>query len=204
MEITPLQLRGVGLSSPRTRNDMVQRLKENGITNNRILYAMNKIPRHIFVETICQHLAYSDTALPIGFNQTISQPYTVALMSQIVMQYNPKSILEIGTGSGYQTAIYATLLPMVYSVERISALSNKAKKLLKTINISNTSLAVSDGFLGWPKDNPKLFDAISIAAAPEKVPVKLLKLLQPEGILISPVGPAKNQTLRLYQRQELK
>ena len=200
MEISSIQLQGVGMASPRSRSKMVLRLREAKINAEAVLQVMETVPRHLFVEPVCQHMAYTDRAVPIGFNQTISQPYTVALMTQTVLQYRPQTILEIGTGSGYQTAVFSALVPQIYSVERIAKLQQRAREILQALKITNVEFAVSDGFMGWPKSVPQQFDAISVAAAPEQVPQPLLELLAPKGILLLPIGDQKLQKMCLYQR----
>lgn len=197
--MTTLQLQGVGMTSLRTRERLMQRLREQGISNLRVLDVMLNTPRHIFLDEALAHRAYEDTALPIGHGQTLSQPYIVARMTEILLGAagNPQKVLEVGTGSGYQTSILAQLVPQVYSVERIKPLQDKARERLRQIGLRNVQLRHADGGFGWPEAGP--YDAILSTAAPMSVPDELLKQLAPGGVLVIPVG-GREQQLQLIIR----
>jgi len=190
---------GIGMTSQRTRERLITRLAEQGITDVRVLDAIRTVPRHLFVDEALASRAYEDTALPIGNGQTISQPYVVARMTEAVLDGAPKRVLEIGTGCGYQTAILARLVPEVYTIERIGALYQKARGLLAELKTHNVRLRHSDGYRGWPGAAP--FDAILVAAAPPEVPEALLKQLAEGGRLIIPVGSGRTQQLQLITRR---
>ena len=167
-------LHGSGMTSQRTRERMATRLEEHGIRNNKVLSVMAKTPRHIFVDEALQSRAYEDTALPIGYNQTISQPYIVARMTELLLQAGPLTrVLEIGTGCGYQTAILAQLVEHVFTVERILPLHERAKTTLRELKIDNISFRHHDGGWGWELKAP--FDGILVAAAPTELPEMLLE-----------------------------
>lgn len=188
------------MTSQRTRERLVQRLKDQGITNQRVLDVIRTTPRHIFLDEAMAHRAYEDTALPIGFSQTISQPYIVALMTQILLSLGPrKRVLEIGTGSGYQTAVLAPLVEKVFSVERIKPLQDKARTRLRSLGFRNVRFNHSDGGFGWPEYGP--FDGIISAAAPEEIPNELLLQMAPDAILVIPVGSGSVQDLRVVVRK---
>ena len=190
---------GVGMTSQRTRERLVQRLKDQGITNQKVLDVIRVTPRHLFLDEALSHRAYEDTALPIGHAQTISQPYIVALMTQILLSRGPlKRVLEIGTGSGYQAAVLAQLVDEVYSVERIKPLLIKARNLFRQLRLRNIVTAHSDGGVGWPENAP--YDGIIATAAPEQVPDELLYQLAPDGLLVIPVGTGEHQELRVISR----
>ncbi len=187
------------MTSRRTRERLVQRLREGGISDARVLEVIRSTPRHLFMEEALAHRAYEDTALPIGFGQTISQPHIVALMTQALLSRGPRrKVLEVGTGSGYQAAVLAPLVERVYTVERIRPLQQRALKLFRNLRLRNIESVVLDGGLGWPEHAP--YDAIITTAAPEVVPEELLKQLAPDGVLIIPVGLADQQELRLIVR----
>lgn len=188
------------MTSERTRMRMVNRLREQGITNNRVLDCMRETPRHLFLDEALAHRAYEDSALPIGYGQTLSQPYIVARMTELVVTLAPRldRVLEIGTGSGYQTAVLAQLVGEVYSVERIKALQDKARGRLRELGLRNVYLKHSDGGFGWPEKGP--FDAILSAAAPREIPDELLKQLGPNGVLVIPVGDER-QMLTVVVRE---
>ncbi|RTE66907.1 protein-L-isoaspartate(D-aspartate) O-methyltransferase [Amphritea opalescens] len=191
-----LQLQGIGMTSQRTRSRLVQRLKEQGISDQLVLDVMGNTPRHIFIDEALSHRAYEDTALPIGFNQTISQPYIVARMTEILLAGGPlERVLEVGTGSGYQTTVLAQLVSKVFSVERIKPLQEKARQRFSLLKIRNVSLKHSDGGMGWAERGP--FDGIMVTAAPEEVPAELLIQLAVGGRLVIPVGGTQNQQLKL-------
>lgn len=192
-------LNGIGMTSQRTRERLVQRLAEHGIRDQRVLEAVRSIPRHLFVDEALASRAYEDTALPIGFGQTISQPYIVARMTEAVMSVSPRKVLEIGTGCGYQSAILAKLVGEVYSIERIAGLHERARRNLQALKLHNLRLRHGDGYLGWPSQAP--FDAILVAAAPPEIPDALLKQLADGGLLIIPVGGEGGQRLLAIQRQ---
>ena len=190
---------GVGMTSQRTRERLVQRLKDQGITDQKVLDVIRMTPRHLFLDEALSHRAYEDTALPIGHAQTISQPYIVALMTQILLSRGPlKRVLEIGTGSGYQAAVLAQLVDEVYSVERIKPLLIKARNLFRQLRLRNIVTAHSDGGVGWPENAP--YDGIIATAAPEQVPDELLYQLAPDGLLVIPVGTGEHQELRVISR----
>jgi|TARA_R110000822_G_scaffold159476_21_gene299455 protein-L-isoaspartate(D-aspartate) O-methyltransferase len=179
---------------------MIDRLKEQGISNQRVMDVMRVTPRHLFLDEALSHRAYEDTALPIGYGQTLSQPYVVALMTEILLSLGPRQkVLEIGTGSGYQTTILAQLVGQVYSVERIKPLIDKARERLRKLGLRNVRLSHSDGGYGFPDNAP--YDAILSAAAPHEVPEELLQQLAPDGILVIPVGPGDVQELRVITRE---
>jgi len=186
---------GIGMTSQRTRDRMVQRLKDQGIENETVLDVMRRVPRHLFVDEALAHRAYEDTALPIGYGQTISQPYIVALMTQRLLDPGmPNSVLEIGTGCGYQTAILANIFPQVYSVERIEALHKQAKKRLAELELFNVQLRHTDGNGGWPNLHYR-FDRIIMTAACSEVPEALLQQLAMDGIMIFPFDNGEDQIL---------
>ncbi len=191
---------GIGMTSQRTRERLVQRLKEEGITNPRVLEAIRQTPRHIFIEEALASRAYEDTALPIGHGQTISQPYIVARMTELVIDEGEcKSVLEIGTGCGYQTAILSTLFEKVNTVERIGALLNSARRRFAELSLHNIRPRLTDGSEGWPSHAP--FDAIIATAAPEEIPEGLLSQLAVGGRLVIPVGKNTNQVLARIVRE---
>jgi len=195
------RLAGIGMTSARTRERLVQRLQEQGIANLEVLDRIRSVPRHLFVDEALASRAYEDTALPIGFHQTISQPYIVARMTEAALAgaVRPKRVLEIGTGCGYQTAVLAPLVGKVYSIERIKGLHLRARQLLKELDIRNVMLRHGDGMRGWKSQAP--FDVILVAAAPLAVPEALLKQLSKSGgRLILPVGPEGSQQLMCISR----
>jgi protein-L-isoaspartate(D-aspartate) O-methyltransferase len=174
-------------------------LIEQGITNQKVLDVIRMTPRHIFLDEALSHRAYEDTALPIGFAQTLSQPYIVARMTEILLSQGPlKKVLEIGTGSGYQGAVLAQLTEQVYSVERIEPLLNKAKQRFRKLGLSNISAHLSDGCFGWENQAP--YDGIITTAAPQSIPESLLDQLAPNGILVIPVGSEDDQDLSVVRR----
>ncbi len=184
--------------SKRSGELLAQKLNNEGIANAEVLQAIAKSPRHIFVPEILAHKAYDNTALPIGQGQTISQPYIVAKMSELLLAGGrPKSILEVGTGSGYQTSILAQLTDKVYSIERIKSLQWQAKRCLRAMDLHNVSMKHGDGWLGWQSKAP--FEAIIVTAAPTSVPPALLEQLADGGSLIIPVGE-KTQVLKIITR----
>ena len=196
------QHQGIGMTSQRTRDRLITRLKEQGIKNISVLSVMRELPRHIFVDEALASRAYEDTALPIGHGQTISQPFIVARMTEILLAGLPKEkVLEVGTGSGYQTAVLSRLVDRVFSVERISPLQNQARERFYQLKLYNIKLKHSDGSWGWEDNAP--YDGIIVTCAPEQVPESLLQQLAPGGRLVIPVGGA-SQSLRLIERNGTK
>ncbi|MFT5716791.1 MAG: protein-L-isoaspartate(D-aspartate) O-methyltransferase [Oleiphilaceae bacterium] len=188
-------LQGSGMTSQRTRNRLVNRLREQGVVNELVLDVMRSVPRHLFVDEAISHRAYEDTALPIGYSQTISQPYTVAKMTQCLLANGvANSILEIGTGCGYQTAVLASIFPQVYTVERIEALHKQAKQRLSDLEIYNVQLRHTDGNMGWPIQSYQ-FDRIIMTAACSEVPEALTHQLVNDGIMLLPFDDGNDQTL---------
>lgn len=191
---------GIGMTSQRTRQRMVARLREQGIKDEVVLAAMNDIPRHIFVDEALSIRAYEDVSLPIGYGQTISQPWIVARMTELLRCGRPLGrVLEIGTGCGYQTSVLAKLASEVYSVERISPLLMKARNHLRELRARNVKLKLADGALGLPELAP--FDGILVTAAATHIPDELLRQLAVGGRMLIPVG-AGEQTLVLIERLE--
>jgi protein-L-isoaspartate(D-aspartate) O-methyltransferase len=190
---------GIGMTSQRTRERLISRLVEQGITNQKVLDVIRITPRHLFLDEALSHRAYEDTALPIGFSQTLSQPYIVARMTEILLSEGPlKKVLEIGTGSGYQGTILAHLAEQVYSVERIEPLLNKAKQRFRKLGLTNISAHLSDGCFGWEKQAP--YNGIITTAAPQSIPDDLLDQLAPNGLLVIPVGSGDSQDLSVVKR----
>lgn len=195
------RLLGIGMTSKRTRERLVSRLREKGIQNEKVLNVIGNTPRHIFVDEALATRAYEDTALPIGHGQTISQPYTVARMTEVLLaNQSVNRVLEIGTGSGYQTAILAQLAEQVFSVERIQTLQYKARSRLRELRLSNIRFKHDDGTMGWSEQGP--FDGIIVTAAPQNIPEQLLRQLSLGGRMVIPTGDAGNQLLRLILRDE--
>ncbi|MEN9756844.1 MAG: hypothetical protein RL755_1031 [Pseudomonadota bacterium] len=197
-------LQGVGMTSQRTRDRMIHRLSEQGITDKRILDIMRTTPRHIFIDEALASRAYEDTALPIGYNQTISQPYIVARMTELLFENKTSlsHVLEIGTGCGYQTAILAQLADNVYSVERLLPLQRKAKVHTELLKLKNIRYMHSDGGWGWENYAP--YEGILVAAAPHEVPQALLDQLAIGGVIIIPVVNQEDgtQSLKRITRTE--
>ena len=193
-QVIDQNVRGIGMTSARTRDRLVQRLQESGIRSSEVLEQIRNVPRHLFVDEALASRAYEDTALPIGLGQTISQPYVVARMTEALLDgLDGGRILEIGTGCGYQTAVLAPLVKEIYTVERIPELLRKTKQRLRQLDIYNVHFRLADGWEGWPKYAP--YDGIIVAAAAEELPEKLLAQLETGGHLIIPVGPAGRQEL---------
>ena len=194
------QINGIGMTSQRTRDRLVQRLESKGITDQRVLNVIRHTPRHLFVDEALSSRAYEDTALPIGHRQTISQPYIVARMTELLLaQGDLEQILEVGTGSGYQTALLAQLVPTVYSIERIPAFYRRARKRIHALGITNVHFKCSDGSWGWPRHAP--YDAIIVTAAPEQIPKPLLEQLAPGAGMLIPIGRERDtQKLSFVKR----
>jgi protein-L-isoaspartate(D-aspartate) O-methyltransferase len=197
--MTP-SLSGIGMTSARTRDRLVARLRENGIAHSGVLEAIRNTPRHLFVDEALSSRAYEDTALPIGHGQTISQPWVVARMTEALIEDGkPERVLEIGTGCGYQTSVLSGLVGQIYSVERISALLQRARRILRQIGVRNVQFRHGDGFDGYKDKAP--FDAILVAAAPETVPQALLEQMADGGVLVMPVGGSGAQKLLRIKRE---
>jgi len=195
------RLAGIGMTSARTRDRLVQRLRDQGIASLAVLDRIRNVPRHIFVDEALGSRAYEDTALPIGFGQTISQPYIVARMTEALLEGGPLvSVLEVGTGCGYQTAVLAPLVDRIYTIERIEPLVSRAKERIKELGIRNVRFRHGDGTQGWKSHAP--FDGILVAAAPLVVPEELIKQLKVGGRLLVPVGPEGEQELIRFTRRE--
>jgi protein-L-isoaspartate(D-aspartate) O-methyltransferase len=196
-----VRLAGIGMTSARTRDRLVQRLRDQGITNLAVLDRIRNVPRHIFVDEALGSRAYEDTALPIGFGQTISQPYIVARMTEALLEGGAlHSVLEVGTGCGYQTTVLAPLVDRLYTIERIEPLMIRAKERVKELGIRNVRFRYGDGIAGWKAHAP--FDGILVAAAPLTVPEALIKQLKVGGRLLVPVGPEGEQELIRFTRKE--
>lgn len=206
------QRHGIGMTSARTRERLIERLRAEGIKNPAVLERLRSVPRHLFVDEALASRAYEDTALPIGFSQTISQPYVVAVMTEALLEGTERRkltrVLEVGTGCGYQTAVLAPFVQHVYSIERIQPLMQRARGKLAELKISNVSLRHADGWHGWRSQAP--FQGIIVAAAPAQVPIELCEQLDEGGRLIIPIGARGRQTLlrvtrdgQQFRREEL-
>ena len=188
------------MTSQRTRDRLISRLRRQGINNAQVLDVMRRVPRHLFVDEALAHRAYEDTALPIGYGQTISQPFIVAYMTQLLLEDGmPGSVLEIGTGCGYQTAVLASIFPQVYSVERIEALHLQAKKRLAELEMHNVQLRYTDGTGGWPNLSYR-FDRIIMTAACTEIPEALVAQLNDGGIMVLPFDNGIDQTMTKITR----
>jgi len=191
-------LNGIGMTSARTRERLIERLKVEGVKSQAVLDRIRAVPRHLFVDEALASRTYEDTALPIGFGQTISQPYIVAVMTEALIEGLPAGkkltkVLEIGTGCGYQTAVLASFAQHVYSVERIQPLLQRARGKLTQLQISNVSLRHADGWHGWRSQAP--FQGILVAAAPREIPPELLGQLDDGGRMVIPIGARGRQRL---------
>lgn len=193
---------GIGMTSQRARNRLVEQLRKMGIKSELILEAIRNTPRHIFVDEALASRAYDNTALPIGYNQTISQPYIVARMTEALIDNRDElqNVLEIGTGCGYQTVILSKFVKQVSTIERIDALLSKARERFYTLKCRNIRARNGDGNLGWPEFAP--FDGILVAAAPVGVPKQLMEQLSVNGRMVIPVGKSGEQSLLLITRTE--
>ena len=196
-----LDIQGIGMTSQRTRNRLVKQLREMGIRDEGVLYMISKVPRHLFIDEALASRAYENIALPIGYGQTISQPYIVARMTELALagQESVHKVLEVGTGSGYQAAVLAPLVGKVFTIERIAPLYQEARTLLNELGYRNIHTFLSDGSCGLEREAP--FDVIMVTAAPEEVPPALLQQLVIGGRLVIPVGKSGFiQTLQVIWR----
>lgn len=193
------ELKGEGMTSQRARDRLAASLKESGIRDARVIEVIRNLPRHHFIDQALHSRAYENTALPIGHGQTISQPWVVARMTEVLLEHfdakqgMPKKVLEIGTGSGYQAAVLTALVPELFTVERIEELLRQARRRFRQLGITNLRSRHDDGKLGWPDEAP--FDAIILTAAGDTIPTRILDQLTPTGVLVAPVGSASSQTL---------
>ncbi|OOG49040.1 protein-L-isoaspartate(D-aspartate) O-methyltransferase [Rhodanobacter sp. C01] len=197
MNLYPLpaaELKGEGMTSQRARDRLATSLKDEGIRDLRVVDVIRNLPRHHFIDQALHSRAYENTALPIGHGQTISQPWVVARMTEALLEFGvPQKVLEIGTGSGYQAAVLAALVPQVFTVERIEELLRQARRRFRQLGLTNVRSRYDDGKLGWPDEAP--FDAIILTAAGDTIPTRILDQLSPTGVLVAPVGSPSRQTL---------
>ncbi len=195
------EIAGIGMTSQRTRDRLIERLRAKGIRDERVLEVMRRTPRHLFMDEALAHRAYEDTSLPIGHGQTISQPFVVARMTAAVCTDLPLAagrVLEIGTGSGYQAAVLAGLVSEVCTVERIRPLLERARERFRDLGLDAVRSAHADGAIGWAEHAP--YDAILLTAAPPAIPPSLFDQLGPGGCLVAPVGEGSDQELVRYRR----
>ena len=210
MTVHPLpaaELKGEGLTSQRVRDHLALYLQENGIDDQRVIETVRTVPRHHFIDPALHARAYENTALPIGHGQTISKPWVVARMTAALLEHFDRhgiaacsKVLEIGTGSGYQTVILATLVQQIYTIERIEALLRQARRRFRQLGLEHIRSRHDDGNLGWPGCAP--FDAIIMTAASDNIPAALLEQLTPDGVLLAPIGPPSCQMLRRICRNK--
>ena len=202
MTVYPLQpadLKGEGMTSQRARDRLATLLTDGGIRDARVIEVIRNLPRHHFIDQALHSRAYENDALPIGHGQTISQPWVVARMTEALLEYfdakqgMPAKVLEIGTGSGYQAAVLAALVPQLFTVERIEALLRQARRRFRQLGLTNLRSRHDDGKLGWADEAP--FDAIILTAAGDTIPTRILDQLSPTGVLVAPVGSPSRQTL---------
>lgn len=192
--LPPAQLRGEGVTSQRARDRLALILQEAGIADLRVIDVMRNLPRHHFIDQAWHSHAYENNALPIGHGQTISQPWVVARMTEALLEFGvPQKVLEIGTGSGYQAAVLAALVPQVFTVERIEELLRQARRHFRQLGLTNVRTRHDDGKLGWADEAP--FDGIILTAAGDTIPSRILDQLSPTGVLVGPVGSPSRQTL---------
>ena len=185
---------GIGMTSRRTRERLVEYIRAQGVRDERVLRQILEVPRHLFVDEALASRAYENTALPIGLNQTISQPYIVARMTEALLEGGPlENVLEVGTGSGYQTAVLSPLVRRIYTVERIGALLRQARQRFHRLRLMNVRTKHADGGLGWPHYAP--YDGIIVTAAPEGIPLALVEQLRPGGRMVLPIGSRQEQAL---------
>jgi len=194
------RIQGIGMTSARTRERLVMRLRAQGISNEKVLEQIRNVPRHLFVDEALASRAYEDTALPIGHGQTISQPFVVALMTQAILcDGRPEKVLEVGAGCGYQTAVLAPLVGRLFAIERLAPLLSRARRTIASLNIHGVRFRAGDGSRGWPSEAP--FDAILVAAAPPAIPEALLEQLADGGRLVIPVGgPGRQELMQVTRR----
>lgn len=198
--LTPSEIAGVGMTSQRTRDRLVDRLRDKGIADERVLEVMRRVPRHLFMDEALATRAYEDSSLPIGCGQTISQPFVVARMTEALIAGLPERdarVLELGTGSGYQAAVLAGLVDAVYTVERIGYLLDRARERFRQLGLRRIHVRHADGSAGWPEEGP--YDGILVTAAPEQVPASLFDQLASDGVLVAPVGGSGGQRLLAYR-----
>ena len=197
--LPPADLKGEGMTSQRARDRLAVLLKDSGIRDARVIEVIRNLPRHHFIDQALHSRAYENDALPIGHGQTISQPWVVARMTEALLEHfdakqgMPQKVLEIGTGSGYQAAVLASLVPQLFTVERIEALLRQARRRFRQLGLTNLRSRHDDGKLGWPDEAP--FDAIILTAAGDTIPTRILDQLSPSGVLVAPVGSPSRQTL---------
>ena len=192
---------GSGMTSQGTRNRLVRRLRDHGIADERVLKAIADTPRHEFVDEAISSRAYEDTALPIGLGQTISQPWVVARMTEAMLDGGtPEKVLEVGTGSGYQAAVLAALVPSVFTVERIDGLLKQARRRFHKLKLNNIYTRHADGHMGWPSQAP--FDGILVTAAASELPLELVDQLKVGAVMVVPIERGRMQRLLAIRRTE--